>query len=136
MGGIYFSSNADFFDNQTHDQLQRWQQAGDQTLVPQARLFGGNGTQDSSRYLESADFIRLRDLSLGFTFPKELNAKMKISRLRIYFSALNLWTYTNYSGWDPESTADFFSGLTQFSGIDFYSPPPAKTFSMGFNIDF
>ena len=136
MGGIDFSSNASFFDNQTNDQLQRWQQPGDQTLVPQARLFGGNGTQDSSRYLESADFIRLRDLSLGFTFPKELNAKMKISRLRIYFSALNLWTYTNYKGWDPESTADFFSGLTQFSGIDFYSPPPAKTFSLGFNIDF
>ncbi len=64
-GGVYQSANGDYFDNQTADQMNRWQQPGDITDVPQARLYAGNGVANSTRYLEDADFIRLRNLTLG-----------------------------------------------------------------------
>jgi hypothetical protein len=135
-GGIYQSSNADFFDNQTRDQLGRWQQPGDITDVPQARLFGGNGSQNSSRYLEDADFIRLRNLTLGYTLPFEVTEKMGLDRIRVYFTGVNLLTFTDFKGWDPESTWDAVQRNSLFSGIGFYSPPQARTLTFGFNIDF
>jgi hypothetical protein len=68
--GIYQSVAADYFDNQTVDQLNRWQNPG--IYVPQARLYGGNGTGASTRFLDKSDFIRLRNLTLGYS----LNNKM------------------------------------------------------------
>jgi TonB-linked SusC/RagA family outer membrane protein len=135
-GGIYQSSNADFFDNQTRDQLDRWQQAGDITNVPQARLFGGNGNQDSSRYLEDSDFIRLRNLTLGYTLPSDITAKLKLDRIRIYITGVNLATFTDFKGWDPESNTDVFQGNSLFSGHTSYSPPQPRTITLGFNVDF
>ncbi len=135
-GGIYQSANADFFDNQTRDQLNRWQQAGDITNVPQARLFGGNGNQNSSRYLEDSDFIRLRNLTLGYTLPPYITAKLKLDRIRIYFTGVNLLTFTDFKGWDPESTTDAFQENSLFSGHTSYSPPQPRTLTLGFNVDF
>ena len=99
-GGIYQSTNADFFDNQSRDQLNRWQQPGDVTNVPQARLFGANGSQRSSRYLEDGDFIRLRNLTLGYTLPLGITERIGMDRIRFYFAGVNLLTITDYSGWD------------------------------------
>ncbi|WP_445385400.1 SusC/RagA family TonB-linked outer membrane protein [Robiginitalea sp. IMCC44478] len=135
-GGIYQSSNADFFDNQTRDQLGRWQQPGDITNIPQARLFGGNGSQVSSRYLEDADFIRLRNLTLGYTLPVDITQNLGMDRIRFYFTGVNLLTITDYTGWDPESIADFASGISANSGFVFYSPPQARTLTFGINVDF
>ena len=136
-GGSQFqSSNADFFDNQTRDQLNRWQQPGDMTDIPQARLFGGNGSQESSRYLENADFVRLRNLTLGFTLPVEVTNKLGLDRLRIYFTGVNLFTFTTFSGWDPESTGDFAQWNSAASGYVFFSPPQARTLTLGLNVDF
>jgi hypothetical protein len=55
--GIYQSVAADYFDNQTVDQLNRWQNPGDITNVPQARLYGGNGTGASTRFLDKSDLL-------------------------------------------------------------------------------
>ena len=72
-GGKFQSGNARYEDNQTIDQLDRWQKPGDITMVPQARMYRTNGQQASTRYLESSDFVRLRNLSLGYTFSKKIN---------------------------------------------------------------
>lgn len=134
-GGIYQSANGDYYDNQTRDQLRRWQNPGDVTDVPQARLFGGNGTANSTRYLDGASFVRLRNVNLGYTLPDGLTQRMGISRLRVYFTAFNLLTFTNYEGYDPESRSD--AGEVAMSrGIDFYSAPQAKTYSLGVNVNF
>ena len=135
-GGRYQSANGDFYDNQSKDQLNRWQQPGDITNVPQARFFGGNGTQTSTRYLQDADFIRLRNLSIGYSLPQSLTEKLKLDRLRLYLTGINLITITDYDGWDPEATADFNSNNALRAGVDFYSAPPAKTFTLGINVDF
>jgi TonB-dependent starch-binding outer membrane protein SusC len=69
-GGRYQSANGDFFDNQTRKQLDRWQQPGDITDVPEARLFGANGSNPSSRYIHDASYLRLKNVVLGYTLPQ------------------------------------------------------------------
>ncbi len=133
-GGVYQSSSADYFDNQTRDQLNRWKIAGDITQVPQARLYGQNGTAQSTRYLQKSDFIRLRNVMLSYNLPNTLTSKIKINSARIYLSGVNLLTFTNYTGYDPESRSDAGGGFD--GGQDFYSAPQAKTTSLGLNINF
>jgi TonB-linked SusC/RagA family outer membrane protein len=131
-GGIYQSANADFFDNQTSDQLNRWQNPGDVTNVPEARLFGGNGTANSTRYLNKSNFVRLRNITLGYSLPSSLIEDYSLTKLRVYVTAVNLLTFTNYEGgYDPEARSDA-GGI----GQEFYSVPPAKIVSIGVNINF
>ena len=133
-GGRFQSASADFYDNQSIDQLRRWQQPGDITDVPQARLFGGNGTAASTRYLDETDFIRLRNLTLGYTIPSKTTEKIGFSKLRIYFTGINLLTFTDYKFEDPEARND--SGVNENPGTTFYSAPPAKTMTIGLNVNF
>lgn len=129
--GIYQSVNADYFDNQTADQMNRWQKPGDITNVPQARLYAGNGTAASTRFLDKADFIRLRNLTIGYSLPKTTINKMGMSNVRIYLAGVNLLTFTDYSGYDPEARRDD-TGI----GEEFYSAPPARTIALGVNLNF
>lgn len=134
-GGKFQSGNMRYEDNQTKDQLRRWQNPGDITDVPQARLYVTNGQQDSSRYLEESDFIRLRNLTFGYTLPGQLTERFKVDRLRVYMTGVNLLTITDYSGYDPESTYDDLGGSNIQKGITFYSAPPARTITLGITID-
>lgn len=130
-GGRFQSANADWFDNQTVDQMTRWQNPGDITMVPQARLGLSNGSGHSTRFLEKADFIRLKNLTLGYTLPNSITDKAGMSSARIYVTGVNLLTFTDYSGYDPESRSDA-GGV----GQAFYSAPAAKTISFGVNVNF
>ncbi|MGF7077442.1 SusC/RagA family TonB-linked outer membrane protein [Mucilaginibacter sp. 3215] len=123
------------FDNQTRDQLLAWTKPGQITNVPEARLFGGNGVNPSSRFLDDGSYVRLKNIVLGYNFPKALISKIKLSSLRVYAQATNLATWTKYKGWDPELNSDAFSGnITQ--GYDFYAAPQAKTITFGINVGF
>ncbi len=133
-GGVFQSVNGDFYDNQSRDQLARWQQPGDITNIPQARLFGGNGTANSTRFLDEADFIRLRNLTLGYSLPSSVVDKMGFSKLRVYFAGLNLLTFTDYAFEDPEARSDVNGSNNP--GQTFYSSPPAKTYTIGLNLNF
>ena len=120
------------FDNQSLDQYtDRWQNPGDITDVPQARLFGANGTAQSTRYLDKSDFIRLRNITLGYSLPQEVTDRYGFTNIRVYITGVNLATITNYSGFDPEARSDA-GGV----GQEFYSSPPAKTLSVGLNVNF
>ena len=133
-GGKFMSSNGDNYDNQTRDQLKRWQNPGDITRVPQARL-SANGTGESSRYIQDGSYIRLKTLTLGYTLPQSLISKASLTKVRFYVSGQNLLTFTDYTLWDPEVNADSFeSNITQ--GTDFYSAPQPKTITFGVNIGF
>jgi TonB-linked SusC/RagA family outer membrane protein len=134
-GGKFMSANGDFFDNQTRDQLDRWQNPGDITDVPQARLFGANGTGESSRYISDGSYVRLKTLTLGYTLPQSIISKASLTKVRVYVSGQNLLTFTDYKMWDPEVNSDSFeSNVTQ--GTDFYSAPQPKTITFGINIGF
>lgn len=132
--GGFQAANGDWFDNQTRKQLQRWRNPGDITDVPQARFGDSNGTRPSSRYVEDGSYFRVKNVVFGYTLPKTFAAKIKAQNARIYVSALNLFTFTDYSGYDPEVNTTF-SGAVQL-GNDFYTPPQPRTISFGLNVGF
>lgn len=131
--GRFQSANARFYDNQTVDQLDRWQNPGDITDVPEARLFEANGTAASTRYLESADFIRLRNITLSYNLPKLWMERIGITNTQVYVTGLNLLTFTDFSGYDPEVRYD---AVNLARGQQFYSAPSPRTVSVGLNLSF
>lgn len=140
VAGFYQSVSADYFDNQTVDQLVRWQKAGDVTMVPQARLYGGNGAGVSSRWMQDGTFVRVKTASLGYTLPTALIRKISMQSARVYVSGLNLFTFTNYTGYDPEVNTQYASSSSQNANVtlghDFYTPPQQRTITFGINIGF
>lgn len=133
--GGFMSASFDWFDNQTADQLDRWQNPGDITNVPQLRLDYGNGTGASSRYVYDGTYVRLKNITIGYTFPKQILEKIKLNSLRVYVTAVNLLTFTKYPGWDPEVNTDY-RATNRNQGSDFYSAPQIKNVSFGLNVGF
>jgi len=132
--GQYMSSSAsNGLDNQTIDQLKYWDKPGDITNVPEPREFYANGTSASSRYLQSGSYVRLKTLTLGYTFPSGMLKKVKIDKLRVFVNAYNLFVITKYTGWDPEVNADYQSTNINL-GNDFYSAPQPRTVTLGVNV--
>ncbi|WP_153796354.1 SusC/RagA family TonB-linked outer membrane protein [Foetidibacter luteolus] len=115
-------------------QLDRWQNDGDITMIP--KMTAANYASDlrPSRFLEDGSYMRLKNISLGYTLPSSLARSIKMSSARIYVSAQNIWTITNYTGLDPELTGTASNALTQ--GIEFYTMPQPKTIMAGINVTF
>jgi hypothetical protein len=88
-------------------------------------------TRVSSRYVEDGSFAKIKDIQLGYTLPESLLKSKVISRFRLYAQVKNAYTFTKYSGFDPE-----ISGGILDSGLDRASYPQARTFSMGLDIKF
>jgi hypothetical protein len=135
-GGVFMTSSFDYFDNQTSDQLSRWQKPGDITNVPQLRLYGGNGIGASSRYIYDASYVRLKNVMLSYTLPAAITKRVGVQSLKIYVSGVNLATFTKYPGWDPELNTDGRAQTNRNQGSDFYTPPQIKNYSFGLNIGF
>lgn len=83
---------------------------------------------NTSRVVEDASFLRLKNVQLGYNFPVKLIKRLGISSLRVYVSGQNLWTWTKYTGYDPEvSTRN--SALTR--GFDYSSYPKTTSYTFG-----
>ena len=95
---------------------------------------GTPNTELSDYWVLNASYLRLKNITLGYNLPPEILSRWKISNLRIYASATNLWTLTNYSGYDPEGNAYGFT--TNLVGVDDGNYPQAKTYLMGLNFGF
>lgn len=133
--GGFMSASFDWFDNQTSDQIRRWQNPGDKTDVPQLRLGYGNGIGASSRYVEDASYIRLKNTTLAYNIPSTIMSKLKIRSARFYVTGVNLLTFTKYTGWDPEVNTDYRAG-NRNQGSDFYAAPQIKSITVGLNVGF
>lgn len=133
--GGFMTSSFDYFDNQTSDQLKRWQKPGDITDVPQLRFYYGNGIGASSRYVYDASYVRLKNVTLSYHLPQSVLTKLKLNSLKVYISGVNLLTFTDYPGWDPEVNTDYRAG-NRNQGADFYAAPQIKNFSFGLNAGF
>jgi len=120
-------------DNQTTDVLRRWKKPGDITDIPRAiEEDPNNNNRISSRFIEDGSFLRLKTLTFGYNFPEDLLKRVKMNNMRIYLSAYNLLTFTNYSGMDPEV---HYSGDDDLRmGTDFFTYPQPRSFTVGINI--
>ena len=129
--GEFWESNLGQVNNQLRTQLQAWTPENPITDVPQARLQQINGHLPSTRYLDDADYLRLKNLQLGYTFR---GVGKNDGRIRLYASAQNLLTFTGYEGLDPEG--EFRSTFGPLSGTSAFSSAQAKTILFGLNADF
>jgi hypothetical protein len=86
----------------------------------------------SSWYIEDGSFFRIKNVELGYTIPVLLTSKVGISRCRLYVSGQNLFTFTKYTGFDPE----FGIGNAISSGVDGGSYPQSKIYTMGLQVEF
>ncbi|WP_255562442.1 TonB-dependent receptor [Pedobacter sp. D749] len=137
MAGPFQSANGDYFDNQTIDQLNYWTPTNTITTIPQPRFGKGNGTGSSSRWIQDGSYLRMKSVTLGYNIPKAFISKYKLQNVRIYASALNLFTITGYKGYDPEVNTPSGGSLQSDNiqlGHDFYTPPQARTITFGVNI--
>jgi iron complex outermembrane receptor protein len=90
----------------------------------------------STKYLEKGDFIRMGNLTLGYTLKGDLLERFKMKSARFYVNGSNLFVITKYSGFDPEvDTNKTLNGIPS-AGIDYLSYPKARTFSVGLNVTF
>ena len=114
--------------NQTKETLFRWTGEGTSNSMPRA-VFNdpNNNTRASNRYIEDGSYLRLKSVSLGYTFPDNWLKAAGISSARIYASAQNLFTFTRYTGVDPE---------VPVNGIDNNVYPVTRTVSLGINLGF
>ncbi|OHX63802.1 SusC/RagA family TonB-linked outer membrane protein [Flammeovirga pacifica] len=85
-------------------------------------------------YMEDGSYIRIRNISLGYTFNKEFLKKLRMSNLRIYTNVANVHTFTNYSGYDPNINSNNMGGLRP--GFDLGSYPLSRTYMIGLNANF
>lgn len=114
--------------------LDRWQKLGDQTDVPRPDGINVNNYLDGgSRWLEDGSFVRLRNVSVGYTLPEKLTKGLLGGTVRLYAQGTNLVLLTKYSGLDPESAA---SSDANQQGIDLGTPPQPRSLQVGLNATF
>ncbi len=118
--------------NQFAAYANRWSAENPTSDIPAAYNSSSN-LVISSRVVEDASFLRLKTVTLGYTVPKTFMKKFKMESARVYVAAQNLFTITDYSGYDPEVSIRE-GGLTP--GLDFSSYPRALSVSFGINLGF
>ncbi len=118
--------------NQSTAVLHRWRSEGDQTDIPRALYGMGYNYLGSDRFVEDASFIRLKTLSLSFNCPKNWLKNLGITRLNIFATGYDLFTWTDYKGQDPEVRMPSPTSLVK----DTATTPVSKRFAFGVNLDF
>jgi TonB-linked SusC/RagA family outer membrane protein len=128
------NSGEDIENNQSRVALKRWQKEGDMASIPKHELGNTINNRFSSRFVEDASYLRLKNLSIGYSLKPEILSKLRLNQLRVYASGTNIWTLTNYSGADPEVNS--LDGSTTAQGLDLYTFPQVRTILIGLNLGF
>ena len=137
--GVLTGMTGDF--NQSTEVLNRWRNPGDVTDVPLA-LFGASSIQGvsvtdaSSRYIEDGSFLRIRNVTLSYSLPAAVLERLSLSSARIYFTGQNLYTFTDYSGMDPENQNTGNNNLLPTLGVDYLTQPQPRVYMVGVNLKF
>jgi hypothetical protein len=128
------------FSNNGKEILGRWQSKENPGDGQTPRIGYGDGDVlfnapfADSHFVEDGSFLKLANLSLGYTLPKRITSKLDISKIRLYVQAQNLLTITGYSGLDPETfTHDEYDN---HRGVDWDGMPQQRIFTVGANVTF
>ena len=122
----FWSEAMSIAQNQTIATLNRWTGEGTSNIMPRAIYNDPNkNSRPSDRYVEDGSYLRIKNVTLGYTLPKSLLKKAQLTTARFYISGQNLFTVTKYNGFDPEIGT---------SGIDNSVYPVTRTISIGVNL--
>ncbi len=116
--------------NAASDLANRWSNSNPNGKLPRAT--NSPVPQVIDRFVEDGSYARLKNLSLGYTLPKDVASHIHFKQIRVYVSAQNLVTLTSYKGYNPE--ANFFDNDNTKAGIDYGIYPASKTFLAGINV--
>lgn len=120
-------------NNQSTAVLKRWRNEGDDTDIPRALYGMGYNYLGSDRFVEDASFMRLKTLSLSYAVPSTLLKQVGINSLSVFCTGYDLFTWTNYTGQDPEvSLPSSATSLVK----DNATTPVSRRVSLGFNLNF
>lgn len=112
--------------------LERWTGPGSTNEHPRLTTAPNNNAVISDYFVEDGSYVRLKNLQLGYALPASVVERIGASKLRVYVSATNLFTLTDYMGYDP----DFSTSNPLVSGIDYGFYPQARIFMAGLNLNF
>ena len=129
------TSNSAAYQNQLIAALDYWSPTN--VNASQPRIINNTSSANimiSDRYVEKGDYVRVQNVTLGYTLPPNFASQVKLSRMRVYVTAQNLFTITKYSGYDPEIGS--FNQNVLLAGIDNGRYPSPRTFIFGANLDF
>lgn len=112
--------------------IDRWTGAGSTNEIPRLTVEATRNAVISDYFVEDGSFVRIRNLQIGYTLPDAWLKKAAVAKLRIYLAANNLYTFTDYKGFDPE----FSNGGPLATGIDYGFYPQARTYMAGINLNF
>lgn len=127
-----YRNQSNQYGNYTTAILDRWHGPGSSNSMPRVTENNNNWTSFSDLYIHDGDFLRISNVTLGYDFTKKFKIK-GINQLRLYASALNLYTFTKYEGMDPE----IGYGVESMSqGVDLGYYPRPRTFMLGLNVKF
>jgi TonB-linked SusC/RagA family outer membrane protein len=110
----------------------RWTPTNTSSRVPSARGYVKNELY--SRYVEDGSFLRLKNITLGYSLPEKWARKLSLSKLRAYVSAQNLYCWTKYTGYDPEVNMRGNNPMTP--GVDWGAYPKSRVFTFGIDVQF
>lgn len=128
------TSSMDGFDNQSTAVLRRWRKPGDITDIPRGVIGGGYNWLGSDRYVEDASYLRFRTLTVRYTFDDKFLKKAKMKNLSAFLTMENLYTWTAYTGQDPEVSS---RGSDPFRvAYDNSMTPPSRMFTIGLQAGF
>lgn len=120
--------------NMYEEVVNRWNGPGTSNSIPRMTTNRNNlNHRTSDLFIESGDFLRLKNLVIGYTLPPSLTENVGISRARFFVTGQNVFTITNYSGMDPE--LGYIDGNLQLN-VDYAQYPQARTWTVGANITF
>lgn len=127
------------YNNQSVAVLNRWRYEGDETNIPKALHGRGYNWLGSDRFVEDGTFIRMKELRLNYTIPSRLIQRWGIYKLSFFATGYDLFTWTKYSGQDPEVNIN--GGIDQYGnfqlmGVDDARTPKPRRLSMGLTIQF
>ncbi|MBS1757884.1 MAG: TonB-dependent receptor [Bacteroidetes bacterium] len=124
--------------NQSSAVLNRWKTSGQATNMPKADIGNPYNTLVSSRFVENGSYVRIKSLSLSYHLPARLLKQLKLTDFKLYATAENLFTFTKYTGFDPEVSAFGNSGDNQERnaaiGVDYGTYPQTRSFIFGLSL--
>jgi TonB-linked SusC/RagA family outer membrane protein len=120
--------------NQSITVLNRWRYPGDVTNIPRATWGSTDNSRISTRFIEDGSYLRFKTITLSYNFSDKILEELKVGTLKLYFTGENLFTITNYSGFDPEVNA--YGGSNTVRGIDYGTYPQTRNIIFGINVTF
>lgn len=129
---LYATQSRNGRTNMLAEVADRWTETNASNLVPSTKGYVTNDVY--SRFVEDGSFLRLKNVTLGYTLPKKWTQKAYIKRMRVYATGQNLFCISGYSGYDPEVSTAGNNPMTP--GLDWGAYPKSRVFTFGIDLQF